>query len=37
VRYGDSEADNNPLSPGIDRRNTWVRTATITVGFNLTF
>jgi TonB-dependent starch-binding outer membrane protein SusC len=37
VRYGDSEDNNTPLSPGIDRRNTWVRTATVTVGFNLTF
>jgi TonB-dependent starch-binding outer membrane protein SusC len=37
VRYGDSEEGNSPLGPGIDRRNTWVRTMTITAGVNLTF
>ncbi len=37
VRFGDSEDNNSPLSPGIDRRNTWVRTMTITAGVNLTF
>lgn len=37
VRYVDTEDNNNPLSAGIDRRNTWVRTRTFTVGLNLTF
>ena len=37
VRYVDREDNDNPLSPGIDRRNTWVRTRTITAGLNLTF
>jgi len=37
VRYGDSENGDDPLSPGIDRRNTWVRTRTFTVGVNVSF
>ena len=37
VRYVDSEEGNNPLQAGIDRRNTWVRTRTMTLGLNLTF
>lgn len=31
------EDDGNPLAPGIDRRNTWFRTRTFTVGLNLGF
>ncbi|MEZ5071630.1 MAG: SusC/RagA family TonB-linked outer membrane protein [Bacteroidales bacterium] len=34
VRYAD---DNNPLIPGIDRRNTWFRTRSVTLGVNLSF
>lgn len=37
VRYGDSEDNGNPLSPGIDRRDTWVRSRTITLGVNVGF
>jgi TonB-dependent starch-binding outer membrane protein SusC len=37
VRYVDTEDNNNPLSAGIDRRNTWVRTRTLTLGLNLGF
>ena len=33
-RYAD---DDNPLIPGIDRRNTWFRTRTVLVGVNLGF
>jgi len=37
-RYGDSEfPDYNPLIPGIDRRNTWPRTRSLTLGANLVF
>ena len=31
------EDDGNPLAPGIDRRNTWFRTRTFTLGVNLGF
>lgn len=34
VRFSD---DNNPLAPGIDRRNTYFRTKTVTVGLNVGF
>jgi iron complex outermembrane receptor protein len=37
IRYGDREDNNNPLAPGIDRRNTWVLPRTVTVGVNVTF
>lgn len=37
VRYVDTEEGDNPLQPGIDRRNTWVRTRTFTLGVNVTF
>ena len=33
-RYQD---DNNPLIPGIDRRNTWYRTRSVSLGVNLGF
>ncbi len=36
-RYGDSENNNNPLIPGVDRRNTWFRTRSVTVGANFVF
>ncbi|NOZ47081.1 MAG: SusC/RagA family TonB-linked outer membrane protein [Chlorobi bacterium] len=32
VRYGDSNNDNNPLAPGIDRENSYFTTKTITFG-----
>jgi iron complex outermembrane receptor protein len=37
VRYGDSEADNDPLSPGIERRATYFTTTITTLGLNLSF
>ena len=37
VRYGDSEDNNNPLAPGIDRRNTWYLTRSFALGVNLGF
>ncbi|MCB0846371.1 MAG: hypothetical protein KDE26_24150, partial [Bacteroidetes bacterium] len=40
IRFEDSGNDNafeSVLMPGIDRRNTWFRTRTITVGVNLGF
>ncbi len=36
-RYGDSEDNNNPLAPGIDRRGTWCRTRSVTFGVNIVF
>jgi len=36
-RYGDIEGGNNPLIPGIDRRNTWFRTRALTFGANIVF
>jgi TonB-dependent starch-binding outer membrane protein SusC len=36
-RYGDSEDNNNPLVPGVDRRNTWFRTRSFTFGANIVF
>lgn len=36
-RYGDIEGGNNPLVPGIDRRNTWFRTRSVTFGANFVF
>ena len=36
-RYGDNEDNNNPLVPGIDRRNTWFRTRSVTFGANIVF
>ena len=37
-RYGDSEYSTyNPLIPGIDRRNTWCRTRSVTLGANIVF
>ena len=37
VRFDDGTGFGGTLSPGIDRRNTWLRTRTITVGVNLGF
>ena len=37
-RYGDSEfSDYDPLIPGIDRRDTWPRTRSVTFGANMIF
>ncbi len=40
-RYVDSATDlgtyNNPLVPGVDRRNTWFRTRSVTFGANIVF
>jgi TonB-dependent starch-binding outer membrane protein SusC len=36
-RYGDIEDNNNPLVPGIDRRNTWFRTRALSFGANIVF
>lgn len=36
-RYGDIENDNNPLIPGVDRRNTWFRTRSVSFGVNVIF
>ncbi len=36
-RYGDIEDNNNPLKPGIDRRNTWFRTRSVSFGANIVF
>ncbi len=36
-RYGDSEDNNNALVPGVDRRNTWFRTRSISFGANFVF
>jgi iron complex outermembrane receptor protein len=32
VRYGDG---GNPLIPGVDRRNTWFRTRSVSLGVNI--
>jgi iron complex outermembrane receptor protein len=37
VRYGDAENNNDPLAAGIERRNTYFTSRTITVGLNLGF
>ncbi len=37
VRYTDVEDNNSPLSPGIERRNTYFTSRTITIGVNLGF
>jgi len=37
VRYGDSDNNNNPLAPGIDRSNTYFSTRSVTLGVNLLF
>jgi len=37
VRYGDVNDNNNPLIPGIDRRNTWFRTRSFSLGVNVGF
>ena len=36
-RYSDPETGNTALIPGVDRRNTWFRTRSITVGANFVF
>jgi iron complex outermembrane receptor protein len=36
-RYGDIEDSNNPLVPGVDRRNTWFRTRSVSFGVNVIF
>lgn len=36
-RYADGEQNNNPLIPGVDRRNTWPRTRSVTFGANVVF
>jgi len=36
-RYADSEQNNNPLIPGVDRRNTWPRSRSVTFGANVVF
>jgi iron complex outermembrane receptor protein len=36
-RYEDIEDNNNKLVPGIDRRNTWFRTRSVTFGANFVF
>lgn len=36
-RYADSEQNNDPLIPGVDRRNTWPRTRSVTFGVNVVF
>lgn len=36
-RYGDSEDNNNPLVPGVDRRDTWFRTRSVSFGANIVF
>ncbi|EAZ81301.1 SusC/RagA family TonB-linked outer membrane protein [Algoriphagus machipongonensis] len=37
VRYGDSESNNDPLAPGIERRATYFTTTITTFGLNLSF
>jgi iron complex outermembrane receptor protein len=37
VRFGDSEDNNNPLSPGIDRRSNYITTRAFSLGVNLGF
>jgi TonB-dependent starch-binding outer membrane protein SusC len=36
-RYGDIEDNNNPLVPGVDRRNTWFRTRAVSFGASIVF
>jgi iron complex outermembrane receptor protein len=36
-RYEDIEDNNNKLVPGVDRRNTWFRTRSVTFGANFVF
>jgi len=36
-RYGDIEGGNNPLIPGVDRRNTWFRARSVSFGANIVF
>lgn len=36
-RYGDIEDNNNVLVPGVDRRNTWFRTRSVSFGANIVF
>ena len=36
-RYGDIEDNNNTLVPGVDRRNTWFRTRSVSFGANIVF
>lgn len=36
-RYGDIEDNNNPLVPGVERRGTYFRTRSVTVGVNIVF
>ncbi len=36
-RYGDIENNNNPILPGIDRRGSWFRTRSFTLGLSMTF
>lgn len=36
-RYGDIENNNNPVLPGIDRRGTWFRTRSFTLGLSMIF
>jgi TonB-dependent starch-binding outer membrane protein SusC len=36
-RYGDIEDNNNVLIPGVDRRNTWFRTRSVSFGVNVVF
>lgn len=37
VRYTDSNDNNNPLAPGIDRQRTYLMTSSFTLGINLSF
>ena len=37
VRYGDSNDNNNPLAPGIDRQNTYFTTRSFTLGLKVLF
>jgi iron complex outermembrane receptor protein len=37
VRYVDSNDNDNPLAPGIDRQRTYMMTRSFTLGINLTF
>jgi TonB-dependent starch-binding outer membrane protein SusC len=37
VQYGDSEANNNPLAPGIERRNNYLRTRSFSFGVTAGF
>ena len=37
VRYGDTNDNDNPLAPGIDRENTYFRTRSFTIGASIAF